>query len=62
MNRFQFVADHADAFGVKRLCRVLGVARSSFYRWRSAAASRAARARAETELVARIRVDRKSVV
>lgn len=56
MNRFQFVADHADAFGVKRLCRVLGVARSSFYRWRSAAASRAARARAETELVARIRV------
>ncbi|MFB4320726.1 IS3 family transposase [Actinomadura sp. 21ATH] len=56
VNRFQFVDDHADAFGVKRLCRVLGVARSSFYRWRSGAAARAARARAETELVARIAV------
>lgn len=54
MNRFQFVADHADAFGVKRLCRVPGMTRSSFYRWRSAAA-RAARARAERDLVARIR-------
>ncbi|GAA1845201.1 hypothetical protein GCM10009736_08980 [Actinomadura bangladeshensis] len=34
MNRFQFVEDHRDAYGVKRLCRVLEIARSSFYRWR----------------------------
>jgi putative transposase len=29
--RFRFVADHASAFGVKRLCHLLGLARSSFY-------------------------------
>lgn len=33
MNRFQFVQDHRDAFGVKRLCEVIGIARSSFYAW-----------------------------
>ncbi|GIH50600.1 hypothetical protein Mro03_57790 [Microbispora rosea subsp. rosea] len=36
LSRFQFVADHAGAFGVKRLCRVLSVSRSGFYRWRAA--------------------------
>ncbi|MEO3795804.1 transposase [Nonomuraea sp. B10E15] len=29
VSRFQFVADHRDAFGVKRLCRVLSVSRSA---------------------------------
>jgi putative transposase len=29
--RFRFVADHRHAYGVKRLCRVLGVSRSGFY-------------------------------
>ena len=33
MSRFQFVADHRHAFGVKRLCEVLEIARSSFYAW-----------------------------
>jgi transposase InsO family protein len=54
VNRFQFVANHADAFGVKRLCRVLEIARSSYYRWRSAAEARAARARADAQLAERI--------
>ena len=56
MNRFQFVADHQRRYGVKRLCQVIGVARSSFYHWKSTAADRAARAAADDRLAARIRV------
>ena len=55
MTRFQFVADHSTRYGVKRLCRVLGVARSSFYHWRSAAPARAERADADARLAQRIR-------
>ena len=55
MNRFQFVADHRDAFGVKRLCEIVQVARSSFYAWLAAAPARAARASADTALAERIR-------
>ena len=44
MNRFQFVEDHKDAYGVKRLCEVIEIARSSFYAWLAAAPGRAARA------------------
>ena len=39
MNRFQFVADHQARYGVKRLCQIIGVARSSFYYWRATAAA-----------------------
>ncbi len=42
VNRFQFVADHQRRHGVKRLCTILGIARSSFYYWRRTAADRAA--------------------
>ena len=56
MNRFQFVADHQRRYGVKRLCQVIGIARSSFYHWRATAADRAARAAADDRLEARIRV------
>ncbi|GAU71504.1 transposase [Streptomyces sp. NBRC 110611] len=55
MNRFQFVADHQRRFGVKQLCQVLGIARSSFYYWRKTAPARAARQGADTKLAARIR-------
>jgi transposase InsO family protein len=55
VSRFQFVADHRDTFGVKRLCRVLGLSRSGFYRWLAAAPARAARAEAEAELAEKIR-------
>ncbi len=55
MNRFQFVADHQRRFGVKRLCSILGIARSSFYYWRRTAADRAARQAADARLAARIR-------
>lgn len=55
MNRFQFVADHQPRYGVKRLCRILGVARSSYYYWQSTAVARAARDAADTALVGKIR-------
>ena len=56
MTRFQFVADHRHAFGVKRLCSTVEVSRSSFYAWQAGAQTRAARATADAELVERIRV------
>jgi transposase InsO family protein len=56
VNRFQFVADHQDAYGVKRLCEVVQIARSSFYAWLTAAPGRAARAAADEALAGRIRV------
>lgn len=55
MNRFQCVADLQRRHGVKRLCRILGVARSSFYYWQRTAADRAARQVADARLAARIR-------
>ncbi|WP_454151633.1 IS3 family transposase [Microbacterium lacticum] len=56
VNRFQFVEDHKDAYGVKRLCEVIEIARSSFYAWLAAAPGRAARAADDARLAARIRV------
>ncbi|WP_328512626.1 IS3 family transposase [Streptomyces sp. NBC_00376] len=56
MNRCQFVEDHQRRYGVKRLCRILGIARSSFYHWRRSAPLRAARQAADAQLAARIRV------
>jgi transposase InsO family protein len=56
VNRFQFVADQQRRHGVKRLCRVIGIARSSYYHWRATAPDRATRAAADARLAARIRV------
>lgn len=53
-SRFQFVEDHRGAFGVKRLCRILAVSRSGFYRWLAGASARAGRARADAELAEHI--------
>ncbi|MGP3938377.1 IS3 family transposase [Streptomyces sp. 6N106] len=53
-SRFQFVEDHRGAFGVKRLCRILAVPRSGFYRWLAGASARASRARADAELAEHI--------
>jgi hypothetical protein len=54
-SRFQFVADHQRRNGVKRLCTILGIARSSFYYWRRTAPERSARQAADARLAARIR-------
>ena len=55
MTRFQFVADHQDAFEVKRLCELVEIERSSYYAWKAAAPGREARATADVELAERIR-------
>jgi hypothetical protein len=55
VNRFQFVADHQRRYGVKRLCQVLGIARSSFYYWQATAAARARKRAEDARLAARIR-------
>ncbi|MFJ1709684.1 IS3 family transposase [Kitasatospora sp. NPDC088346] len=54
MSRFQFVEDHREAFEVKRLCQVLGIQRSSYYKWRATATARAERQEADAALAARI--------
>ena len=55
MTRFQFVADHQDAFEVKRLCELVEVERSSYYAWKAAAPRRGARQAADTVLAEKIR-------
>jgi transposase InsO family protein len=55
VTRFQFVEDHSQRYGAKRLCRVLGIARSSFYHWKATAAARAARQADDAALAERIR-------
>ena len=55
MSRFQFVADHRNAFEVKWLCAVMEIARSSFYAWCAAAENRVARVAADQALQSRIR-------
>jgi transposase InsO family protein len=58
VNRFQFVADYQQRYGVKRLCQIVKVARSSYYYWRSTALDRAARDAADAALAVRIRAVR----
>lgn len=55
MSRFQFVADNAATFEVKRLCALVEVTRSSYYAWKGGAPARAERAAADAALEARIR-------
>jgi len=55
VTRFQFVADHQARYGVKRLCRILKLARSSYYYWRSTEAARAARDAADVALLERVK-------
>jgi transposase InsO family protein len=55
VTRFQFVADHQTRYGVKRLCRILKLARSSYYYWKATAPARAARDAADLMLAGRIR-------
>ncbi|SDE55777.1 hypothetical protein SAMN05421878_11345 [Actinobaculum suis] len=40
MIRFKFIEDHRTEFSVKRMCTVLKVRRSSYYKWAANAARR----------------------
>jgi transposase InsO family protein len=53
--RWDFISDHRALWGVKRLCRVLNVSRSGYYRHLAGAQARAEREGAERTLVDRIR-------
>ena len=53
-SRFRFISTHRPVHGVKRLCRVLAVSRSGFYRWIAAEPARQARAAAEDALAGQI--------
>jgi transposase InsO family protein len=53
-SRFRFISAHRATFGVKRLCRVLAVSRSGFYRWTAGEPARRSRAAAEDALAGRI--------
>ncbi|MFJ8113094.1 IS3 family transposase [Streptomyces sp. NPDC096132] len=55
VSRIQFIADHRDAYGVKRLCEVLGLNRSSYYKWLSGRETRASRQSEDRFLAERIR-------
>ncbi|MFI5867306.1 IS3 family transposase [Streptomyces sp. NPDC051546] len=55
ISRFQFVDDHRATFEVKRLCQVLDVNRSSYYKWLVGAETRAARRREDQVLAEEIR-------
>jgi transposase InsO family protein len=55
VSRFQFVHDHRDTYEVKRLCQVLGLNRSSYYKWLTGADARAARRRDDRLLAEKIR-------
>jgi len=55
MTRFRFVSDHAELYGVKRLCRTLHISRSGYYDWKSRPKSaRAVRNEELTELIGEI--------
>ncbi|MFE0726629.1 IS3 family transposase [Streptomyces rochei] len=55
ISRFQFVDDHRDTYEVKRLCQVLNVNRSSYYKWLATAQARAARQHQDRVLAEEIR-------
>ncbi|MFE0700929.1 IS3 family transposase [Streptomyces sp. NPDC058872] len=53
--RWTFISVHRADFGVQRICRVLRVSRSGFYRWLAGAEARAVRRAADDAQVAEIR-------
>ncbi|MGW0920681.1 IS3 family transposase [Streptomyces sp. NPDC002755] len=55
ISRFQFVDDHRDTYEVKRLCQVLDVNRSSYYKWLAGAEARASRQHQDRILAEEIR-------
>ncbi|MBT2396202.1 IS3 family transposase [Streptomyces sp. ISL-100] len=52
---WDFVSAHAEMFGIKRICRMLEISRSGYYRWIAGTKARAERQAAEDALVEEIR-------
>lgn len=66
MIRFKFIRDHRTEYSVKRMCHVLKVRRSSYYKWKNTQAARRQKVLDDAVLGARIRTvfglnDRKCV-
>ncbi|WP_166433064.1 IS3 family transposase [Nesterenkonia salmonea] len=55
MIRFQFVEDHRGTHEVKRMCQVLQIQRSSYYKWQAGRWARQQREQADDRVLARIR-------
>lgn len=53
--RWDFISENRADFGIKRICRVLGVSRSGYYRHQASAEARAERAAEEARTVSEIR-------
>ncbi|MFF3879483.1 IS3 family transposase [Streptomyces sp. NPDC001978] len=54
VSRCRFIEDHRETYPVKRLCQVLHVVRSSYYKWRATREARAQRERADAALAEKI--------
>ncbi|MGW1047516.1 IS3 family transposase, partial [Streptomyces sp. NPDC002547] len=54
-SRYRFIEDHCETYPVKRLCQVLDVVRSGFYKWRRGREARAERERADQALAEKIK-------
>ncbi|WP_375155177.1 IS3 family transposase [Micromonospora sp. 4G55] len=54
-SRFRFISTHRATWSVKRLCRILAVSRSGFYRWAASEPTRRSRAAAEDALAEQIK-------
>ncbi|MEV0650560.1 IS3 family transposase [Phytomonospora sp. NPDC050363] len=55
VSRWGFISQHAARFGVQRLCRLLGVSASGYYKHHATAAARDARHAADAALAAEIK-------
>jgi putative transposase len=53
--KLAFIAAHVSTYSIRRLCSVLGVARSWFHDWQAGAPARTAESRTEADLVGPIR-------
>jgi transposase InsO family protein len=54
-SRLRFISTQRAVYGVKRLCELVGVHRSAFYRWLEGEPARAAKTAEEARIIAKVR-------